>query len=163
MPAACGDDGARGPRLTAEEFAERANAICVAGDKELDEAGQDLFSGGQPQTAEIADFFLDEAIPIARRKLDQIEDLNPPEAEEETVEEMLGSGRAAIDQVEDGLQDDPAGYLTSGGPDPFEPFNRMARELGLVRCASVVEPLPGDEGTTTTSTTEPAATTETSQ
>lgn len=156
VPAACGDDGDPGPRLSAGEFAERANAICVAGDEELDEAGQDLFSGEQPQTAEIADFFLDEAIPIARRKLDQIEDLNPPEAEEETIEEMLAAGRSAIDQVEEGLEDDPGGYMARGGPDPFEPFNQMAQELGLARCASAVEPLPGEDGTTssTAPTTE---------
>ncbi|MGH9037603.1 MAG: hypothetical protein ACRD0O_17740, partial [Acidimicrobiia bacterium] len=75
--AACGG-GDEGPALTADEFVKQANAVCVAGDEELEKAGEDLVQSGQPKTQEIADFFLDTAVPIARRKLDQIEDLNPP-------------------------------------------------------------------------------------
>lgn len=155
---ACGDDG---PALSAEEFVTQANAVCVAGDEELEKAGQGLGQGGQPKTQEVADFFLEEAIPIARRKLDQIEDLNAPADKAEAVKEMLAAGREAIGEVEDGLKEDPEAYLTTKGPDPFDDFDEMARELGLDRCASQIEPLPGegDPSTTTTATTAPADTT----
>lgn len=143
--AACGGDD-RGPALSAEQFREQSNAICVAGDAELEKAGEELFRNGQPKVQELADFFLDKAMPIARRKLDQIEDLNPPEKDRERVKEMVAAGRQAIDEVEDGLEEDPLSYLNDTGPDPFEDFDELATELGLDRCASAEEPLPGDEG-----------------
>ncbi len=152
---ACGEDA-----LSDEEFVKRANAACVAGDAELEKAGADLVKSAQPKTQEIADFFLKEAVPIARRKLDQIEELNPPADKREAVKEMLAAGREAIDEVEGGLEDDPDAYLTAKGPDPFADFDEMARELGLDRCASRQEPVPGqdDASTTTTPTTAPATT-----
>jgi hypothetical protein len=154
--AACGGDD-KGPALSAAEFAEQANAICVAGDEELEEAGQDLVKGGQPKTQEIADFFTDKAVPIARRKLDQIEKLSPPADQRDAVEDMLAAGREAIDEVDEGLEEDPVAYLNEKGPDPFDDFDEMARELSLDRCASQPQPLPGAEGPTTT-TTAPATT-----
>ncbi len=155
--AACGDDG--GSALSAEEFAKQANAACVAGDQELEAAGQELAQAGQPSTQQIADFFLEKAVPIARKKLDQIEKLSPPSDQEAAVKDMLAAGREAIDEVADGLADDPDAYLTAKGPDPFADFDEMARELGLTRCASQKETLPGEGDATTTTTT--AATTET--
>jgi hypothetical protein len=153
--AACGDD--KGPPLSAAEFTKQANAACVAGDEELDKVGQDLVKGGQPKTKEIADFFVEKAVPIAEKKLDQIEQLNPPADKQKAVKEMLAAGREAIDEVADGLKDDPEAYLTAKGPDPFADFDEMARELGLNRCASQAEPLPG-EGDQSTTTTAPATT-----
>ena len=145
---ACGGDA-----LSAEEFIKQANAACVAGDAELEKAGENLVSSGQPKTEEIADFFLKEAVPIARRKLDQIEELNPPADKAGAVKEMLAAGREAIDEVTEGLEDDPGAYLTAEGPDPFDDFDQMARELDLDKCASVAQPLPGEgDGSTTTTT-----------
>ncbi|MGH9041265.1 MAG: hypothetical protein ACRDZ3_13655 [Acidimicrobiia bacterium] len=157
---ACGGGDDKGPPLSDEAFLEQANAACVAGDAELEKAGEDLVSSGQPKTEEIANFFLDEAVPIARRKLDQIEDLSPPANKAEVVEEMLAAGREAIDEVSEGLEEDPGGYLTEKGPDPFDDFDEMARELGLDKCASVAQPLPG-EGDPATTTTTAATTPET--
>ncbi|MGH9036827.1 MAG: hypothetical protein ACRD0O_13770 [Acidimicrobiia bacterium] len=154
--AACGGDD-KGPALSAEEFVKQANAACVAGDEELEKAGEDLVKSGQPKTQEIADFFLDKAVPIARRKLDQIEDLNPPADKRAAVKDMLAAGREAIDEVAEGLGDDPEAYLNEKGPDPFDDFDEMAREMGLDRCASQAEPLPGEGDPTTTTTTTPAA------
>lgn len=152
--AACGGDD-KGPALSAEEFVKQANAACVAGDAELEKAGEGLVQGGQPKTQEIADFFLDKAVPIARRKLDQIEDLNPPADQRTAVKDMLAAGREAIDEVADGLKEDPEAYLNAKGPDPFDDFDEMARDLGLDKCASKAEALPG-EGDQSTTTTAPA-------
>jgi hypothetical protein len=162
--AACGGDD-KGPALSAAEFAKQANAACVAGDAQLEKAGKDLVAGGQPKTKEIADFFTNEAVPIARRKLDQIETLNPPADKRQAVKDMLAAGREAIDEVANGLKDDPEGYLTEKGPDPFDDFDEMARELGLDGCASQPEALPGagDQSTTTTATTPTTLTTPTTQ
>lgn len=159
--AGCGND--KGSALSAEEFAKQANAACVAGDQELETAGKDLTKNGQPTTKQIADFFLNQAVPIARKKLDQIEKLTPPADKREAVKDMLAAGREAIDEVSDGLKKDPEGYLTAKGPDPFADFDESARELGLNRCASQKEPRPDEGGSSTTTapttaTTAPATT-----
>jgi hypothetical protein len=154
--AACGGDD---QALSTAEFVKQANAACVAGDDELEKAGQDLVKGGQPEPKQIADFFIDRAVPIARKKLDQIEELSPPADKRHAVKDMLAAGREAIDEVADGLKDDPVGYLSAKGPDPFDDFDEMARELGLDRCASQeVEPLPGEGDSTTTTTAATAPT-----
>lgn len=135
---ACGSDGGGQSRpLSAEEFRERGNAICTAGDAELEKAGGELFGAdGQtlPSPEALAEFFTDKALPIARRKLDQLEALNPPEKDRESLEEMISSGREATDEVEEGLRDDPEGFLAETGPDPFADFDEMAAELGLDEC-----------------------------
>jgi hypothetical protein len=156
--AGCGDD--KGSALSAEEFVKRANAACVAGDQDLETAGKDLTASGQPTTQQIADFFLNQAVPIARKKLDQIEKLSPPADKRAAVKDMLAAGREAIDEVSDGLKEDPEGYLTAKGPDPFADFDESARDLGLNRCASQVAPGEGGSTTTapTTATTAPATT-----
>jgi hypothetical protein len=132
LPAACGED--RGPPLSAKEFRDRGNAICRAGDVELAKRGDELAKSGRPDLERLARFFTDDALPIARRKLDQLADLRPPEADEKEVEKLVSAGRKAVDTVENGLRKDPEGYLVSRGPDPFEDFNQRAVDLGLDDC-----------------------------
>ena len=133
--AGCGDDE---PALSAEEFRRRGNAICLAGDAELEQAGEALFGddvGALPEPQAIATFFTDKAIPIARKKLDQLEQLDPPERDRETLEEMIAAGREATEHVEEGLEEDPEQFLNETGPDPFDDFDELARDLGLDDCA----------------------------
>jgi len=131
--AACGGgDGA----LSAEEFAKRGNAVCKAGDVELAEKGKSLLKDAKSATPEqLTKFFTDEAIPVAKRKLDGIDELVPPEADREKVQKMLASGRKATALVEKRLKEEGAGFLTSTGPDPFDDFNELAADLGLDDCA----------------------------
>ncbi|HLF40118.1 MAG TPA: hypothetical protein VI854_01460 [Acidimicrobiia bacterium] len=133
---ACGSEE-DSPALSPEEFRKQGNAICAAGDTELEKAGEKLFGtdGKTVPTPEVlAEFFTGNAIPIARRKLDQLEALEPPKKDRELVEEMIASGRDATDEVEEGLEDDPKGFLSEKGPDPFDDFDEMATELGLDEC-----------------------------
>ena len=133
--AACGDDGSA---LSAEEFRRQGNAICKAGDAELEEAGKDLLGGDGttlPSPKALADFFAEKAIPIARKKLDQLEQLDPPTGARKAHEEMIAAGREATDEVADGLQKDPEAFLAETGPDPFDEFNELATDLGLDECA----------------------------
>lgn len=132
---ACGDDASA---LSADEFRKEGNAICQAGDAELEEAGKGLLGeegDTLPSPKALADFFTGQAIPIARKKLDQLEKLRPPQGDRDTHEEMIASGREATDEVEKGLKKDPEGFLAEKGPDPFDDFNEAALDLGLDECA----------------------------
>jgi hypothetical protein len=131
----CGG-GDSGPALTAEEFAKQANAICKAGDAKLAEEGKDLLKNANASPAELAKFFVKNAIPNARDKLKAISKLRPPTKDKAKVEKMLSAGRKATDTVEQGLKKQGPAYLQAGGPDPFKDFDTQAKDLKLTDCAS---------------------------
>ena len=132
--AGCGDDSG----LSRGEFQKQGNAICKQGDIQLAEKGKTLFGpdGQAPPTADaLAAYFRDDALPVARRKLDGLQQLEPPKGDRKTFEQMLAAGRRAIDRVDQELKRDPVAYFSAQGPDPFEEFNRLAIDLGLADCA----------------------------
>ena len=82
---ACGGDGG-GPRLTKEEFASRADAICG-------KYNQQVKALDNPSSLkELADV-ADQTIPILHNAIRDLDKLNPPESEQDTVDQWL-------DQVE---------------------------------------------------------------
>jgi hypothetical protein len=134
--AGCGGDSAA---LSNTEFQKRANAICKEGDAELAEKGKKLFGpDGQatPSPEALAAYFTEDALPVARVKLDRIDQLEAPKGDRKNVERMLAAGRKAVGQVEEQLKKDPVAYLSAKGPDPFEDFNNLAGDLGLDDCTA---------------------------
>ena len=131
---ACGSDDEK--PLSAEEFRQQGNAICSASDVELQREGQKLLGDGKsmPTPDKLADFFKDEALPITRRKLDDLAKLNPPAKDKETFVEMIATGREAAEELEEGLKENPAGFMGASAPDPFADFDKMAAELDLDDC-----------------------------
>ena len=131
---ACGSDDEK--PLSVEEFRQQGNAICSASDVELQKEGQKLLGDGKsmPTPDALAEFFKDKALPITRRKLDELEKLKPPAKEEETFVEMISTGREAAEELEEGLKEDPAGFMGGSAPDPFADFDKMAAELELDDC-----------------------------
>ena len=83
LVAACGgDDG--GPRLTKEQFAAKADAICTKYNKQAE-------SLASPKSlTELADV-ADNTIPILRNAIREWRKLNPPQSEDEAVDEWIGS------------------------------------------------------------------------
>lgn len=155
--AACGGDSG----LSAEELKKEANAICTRGDDDLVEAGKklvDAAGGQQPSVEAVVAFFKDEALPIAKKKLDDLEKLDVSGDRKEQLEDLVKAGREAIDEVETGLTEDGAAFLSSQGPDPFADFNELAAEMGLDQCAgetatpstTTTTASPGGAATTTT-------------
>lgn len=149
--AACGGDSG----LSASELKKQANAICTRGDDDLVEAGKKLVAeagGQQPSVDAVVAFFKDEALPIAKKKLDDLEKLDVSGDRKDQVEDLVAAGRDAIEEVETGLTEDGAAFLSSKGPDPFADFNAQAREMDLDQCA-------GESATPTTDSTDTTATT----
>jgi hypothetical protein len=141
--AGCGDDetttdsgasgatGASGPPLSQEEFVSEGNAICKAGNKEIEQAASETFSG-QPTPAQVEQFATDAAIPSIQGQIDAIRALQPPEDVAGDVETFLNDAQDALDQV----QDDPQLLAAEGNADPFADVGDEADAIGLDECAS---------------------------
>lgn len=132
--AACGGDS--DPPLSADEFAKQSNAICKTGDEKLAEAGKEILKDPNTKPEQLAEFYLEHAVPNARYKLKEIGKLSPPTKDKDKVKKMLSSGKKATDSVEAGLKKQGAAYLAANGPDPFKEFDDTARDLKMTDCAS---------------------------
>jgi hypothetical protein len=130
---ACGDD--KGPRLTADEFAAQANAVCKAGDAKLAEAGNTALKDATTPEKRV-DFMRTYIIGSARDKIKKIGKLNPPKNDEAKVKKMLDAGTKAADMLEEGLKKEGLNYQGGGTPELLKEFDKLARELKLDDCAS---------------------------
>ena len=125
---ATGATGATGEPLSKEEFIAEADAICKAGTKEIQSAGEDFFpEGGSPGQAEEETFTTDVVVPNIQGQVDAIRALTPPEGDEEAVTAILDAAQEAIDE----LEDDP-----SGQNNPFAEADQLAQDYGLEVCGS---------------------------
>jgi hypothetical protein len=124
-----GATGATGEPLSKEEFIAEADAICQAGDDEVDAAGQDFFrEGGSPGKAEEKAFILQVVVPNVQKQLDQIAELTPPEGDEDEVQAILESAQQGIDKIEK----DPS--LLGTAENPLDEGTKLAAEYGLEVC-----------------------------
>jgi hypothetical protein len=130
---ACGGDS--GPRLSSDEFAAQANAVCQAGDAKLAEAGNTALKDATTPEKRV-DFMLEHIVGSARYKIKEIGKLNPPKKDEVKVEKMLDVGEKAADILEDGLKKQGLNFPGGGTPELLKEFDNLARELKLNDCAS---------------------------
>ncbi len=149
---ACGGDD---ERLSAQEFKSQANAICQNLNVELQNKTTQLLakdSNALSTVDKVAKYFIDIALPVAREKLDKLDELKPPKADQAEFDDLIDEGRTAVDDVEDGLKDDPASIM-SEGPNPLADFDDLAREIGLSGCAAPQRPSERQDASSTTTTT----------
>ena len=129
---ACGDDDEE--RLSKADFLEQGNAICDAGNEEVDKAFASISPDGEePPMEDIVAMFEDTLIPSVRGQIDDLRALNPPADLEDDVNKMLDDASDAIDEIEARLDDDPDAVFD--GEDPFEKVNAQAAAIGLTSCA----------------------------
>jgi hypothetical protein len=127
----CGGDG---DRLTREEFASQANAICQDFEQKIDDLGA-------PENLDDIEGFADDAAEIAGDGRDELADLNPPEELEADYDRLLETLDEAIENIErigeaaaDGDEAE-VGRIAEEGEAKDEDSDRLARELGLDDCA----------------------------
>jgi hypothetical protein len=123
-------DTTGGTPLTKDEFIAQADAICAAGDKTIDAAGQAL--GQNPSEEQITQAISETVVPTISGEFDAIEELTPPEGDEDTIGELIASGRAAIEEIEA----NPDRAFAAGQDSPFAEVNQMAQDYGLKDCGS---------------------------
>lgn len=120
-----------GAPLSEAAFVSQGNAICAAGNKELDQAASEAFTGGKPTDPQLQQF-ADAAVPNIQGQIDAIRALQPPESMAADVTTFLADAQDALDQAEN----DPSVFATQGSNGPFADVNDEATQLGLDVCAS---------------------------
>ena len=128
---ACGSDEKSAPSKA--EFLRKGNAICAAGNKEIDAAGNKMFKGqkGKPSEAQIKRFATEAALPSIERQVDQLRRLGAPKGDEAKVKAILDAAQQGIEKT----KQDPA-LLAQDKGGPFERANSLARAYGLTVCGS---------------------------
>jgi hypothetical protein len=129
-----GTSGASGAADASPEhaaFIKEADAICKAGDDEIDAAAQELYGGQEPSQADQEKFIQDEVVPNIQNQLDQLSELDPPAEDAEEFQQIVDGAQSALDEI----SKDPSGYIESQGAEsPFEDVNAQAQAFGLTSC-----------------------------
>ena len=132
---ACSSSGG-GSALSKDDFLKQGNAVCDAGNKEIDAASQKAFgsSSEQPDPAAIKAFLKDTLIPSVTRQVDAIDKLKPPKDLEAAVDKLVKDAKAALDNLKKQADSDPASVFA--GDDPFSDVNKEANTIGLTSCGA---------------------------
>ena len=131
LAAGCG--GGSG-RLSKQEYAKRADAICTKYNAKLKALARPTRISDLPA-------YVDRALPLARKGDDELRGLKPPKDEEQTAKEWLDQNDSVVGSMER-LRDaakkgDRAGIQTAlnEASSANQTANRLARRLGLRVCA----------------------------
>ena len=119
-------DTTQGTPLTESDFASQGNAICAAGNEDIQAGAADL--GQKPSQADIESFATDTLVPSIQDQINQLSALGAPEGETEQVDAFLTDAQDTLDQ----LKDDPS---LAAQNDLFADVNKQATALGLTECA----------------------------
>jgi hypothetical protein len=132
LPIACGGGGS-GARLSREEFESQANAIC-------DKYQQQLHQLKSPTSLEEIPDFVDQALAILNKEVDEIAALNPPADLQTEFDALIAASnntRKAADDLSQAAKDgDQAAVqkaLSEGGA-ASKKADQIATQLGLDSC-----------------------------
>ena len=143
VAAGCGSDSSTTDStasLTKAEFLKQGNAICAAGNKEINVGFEKFFKENefskknQPTQADFEEGAEEIVIPSIRKQIDELKELEAPEGEEEKFEALFENAEA---QLEKGEED--TSLLTDENNDLFAGVNKEAKALGLGSCAAEEE------------------------
>lgn len=119
-------------KITKAEFLRKGNAICAAGNKEINAQGKKIFGKNRkPTKAQLKQFATQVLVPSVEKQVNQIKALGAPAGDEAKVKAILD---AADQGVAKGKQD-PLVLVKDSG-DPFKRANKLARDYGLNVCGS---------------------------
>ena len=124
--AACGDDSGGDEPLSKEDFIAQADEICATGDAELDEAGQ-AFAGGENADELITTVI----VPGYRDQLEQIGELNPPEADQAEIQRFLDTFEQGVDM----LAAHPDQVLNGEAFEKIIEARKLAEAYGMQSCS----------------------------
>ena len=128
----CGGGGS-GKRLTKEQFAAKADALCAAFNKKAN-------AGPTPKTDADAEASLEKLIPLDRKLIADINKLKPPASEEATVKRVVTLGEEQAARVEDLIaavkaKDKPKlNTLISAGDKNDKESKALFKQLGVTEC-----------------------------
>jgi hypothetical protein len=140
--------GSDDPQVQEDEFALQADGICQGTRAELQLLREELFER-EDETAvrELepgdAQRSLERAAALLRTELAQLEELDPPEGQEEAVADWINDVRVAALSYEQGASSPEAAQQRLDAGDPLASAEERADDLGLGVCGT--EDLPSDE------------------
>jgi hypothetical protein len=129
---ACGGSGS-GPRLTKEQFASRADTICG-------NYNQQLKTLANPSNLKELAGVADQTIPILHNAIRDLDKLNPPASEQDTVDQWLDEVRKLEDdlkEIRDKAEDEDMQGVQDVVPTADEHnkrSNALATKLGMTVC-----------------------------
>ncbi len=135
--AAADDDGVPTGDVSKQDYIAQADEICATGDRQINRAGDDYFGPGgelglqegeEPSEEQIAAFVEETVIPNIQGQLDDLGELEAPEADADQINEIYDTAQDSLDE----LADDPA--VAAGENNLFREANRLARDYGLEAC-----------------------------
>jgi len=121
--------------LTKVEFVKQGDAICQAGNKEIEEGFEefakenDLPENKEPSKEQGVELVETVLLPSIEQQGEELRELGAPEGDEEQIDEML---TALEDAVAEG-EDEPE-ILFEGKTDPFGKPNQLAEDYGFKVC-----------------------------
>ena len=89
----CSCGGGSSKRLTKEQFAAKANTLCVSFNNEVKKAGS-------PASTAQAITYFNKLLPLYKKRVDGIDKLNPPANEEASVNRIGTLGKEQVARVE---------------------------------------------------------------
>jgi hypothetical protein len=132
IAAGCGSDDSTTDStasLTKAEFVKQGNAICDAGNQEINAGFEKaLPKGKEPSKAELDEAMETVLIPSITKQIEEIRALGAPEGEEEAVEDFLVGAEEELEKGEE----EPASLATEAS---FKKTSQEAKAIGLTSCA----------------------------
>ena len=128
----CGGDSDE-TRLTREEYASQADAICKRYNEQVEELQR---PANIEELAEAAD----KSLPLLDDAIDELRDLRPPESEEQTAEQWLAQLdllREDLEEIRDRAEDNDEAGLRAIIPRAEQHNarnNQLATQLGMSVC-----------------------------
>lgn len=135
--AACGgddDDGGGEQPLSKAEYIKQGDAICAAGDREIEQGAEEAFGdlerGQQPSARAIGEFGQETVLPSLQKQIDQLRELPAPEGDQDEVNAIYDAADEGIRELREGKPED----FVEKGDAAFEEANRLAGEYGFQNC-----------------------------
>jgi hypothetical protein len=128
--------------ISKAEFLKQGNAICAAGNKEINEgfekfAKENNLGHKEPSEAQFEELTTTVFAPSVSKQINEVRALGAPEGEEAEVEEFLGNAQEALEE----LKEEPSRISAEGEEEPFFTVNKEAHAIGLTACGG-----EGEEG-----------------
>lgn len=130
--AGCGSGGGSGSPLTKAEYVAQGNKICARETKkveaEIEEyAGEHNLRYREPTKKDYEKEAEEVFVPVVERKIDQLQELEPPAKDEQEIAKMLAA-------AEKGLQEGQSEPFTLISGQALAEARKLATEYGLKEC-----------------------------
>jgi len=138
LAAGCGGDDA----LSKADYVKQGNKICADFETSIAKDAKKVLAGLRSEkdlTPDKARAFFDTALPKFDAAVEDLDDLAPPEGDEDKVQAIIDAGKADSKNIAKAKKDDQAIralLLNVGGAGATPKFAKTVKAYGLTKCGS---------------------------